>query len=171
MSAIALMVVGLGAFTVGYLFYSRFISERVFQLDPNFTTPAHVQEDGVDFVPTNRFVLFGHHWASITGLAPMLGPAVAVIWGWGPAMLWVVLGAVLVGCVHDFSALVVSMRARGVSIGKVAEGVIGPRAKLLFLLIIFFGIALAIAVGLVIIGGIRRIGEVAGILVPSMCVL
>jgi carbon starvation protein len=134
------------AYVLGYKFYSRHLSTKIFSLDPDAVTPAHELEDGVDYVPTNRYVLFGHHWASITGLSPMLGPAVAVIWGWLPAMLWVVLGALLVGCVHDFSALVVSMRARGKSIGKVAEGIIGHRAKSLFHLIIFFGIALAMGV-------------------------
>jgi carbon starvation protein len=114
--------------------------------------------DGIDYVPTKRIVLFGHHYASITGLAPMLGPAVAVIWGWVPAMLWVVLGAVFVGCVHDFGALVVSMRAKGQSIGKVAEGVIGPRAKMLFLALIFFGVALAMGVFVFVISTLFSIG-------------
>lgn len=146
MSAALAVVCAFIVYALAFRFYAGHLGRRVFRLDPRRATPAHQLKDGIDYVPTNRFVLFGHHWASITGLAPMLGPAVAVIWGWGPAMLWVVLGAILVGCVHDFSALVVSMRARGLSIGKVAEGVIGPRAKLLFLLIIFFGIALAMGV-------------------------
>ena len=110
-------------------------------------TKTIARRDGVDYVPTRPEVLFGHHFASITGLAPMLGPAVAVIWGWAPPLIWVVIGAVLVGCVHDFGALVVSVRARGQSIGKVAEGIVGRRAKTLFHLIIFFGIALAITSG------------------------
>ncbi len=144
-------------YVLGYRFYSKYLAERVFSLDPNARTPAHELEDGIDYVPTNRFVLFGHHWASITGLSPMLGPAVAVIWGWAPAMLWVVLGALLVGCVHDFSALVVSMRARGMSIGKVAEGIIGKRAKSLFHLVIFFGVALAMGVFVFVISDLFSI--------------
>ncbi len=136
---------------LGYGVYAGFLGRRIFRLDAGRPTPAHTLADGVDYVPTRPIVLFGHHYASITGLAPMLGPAVAVIWGWLPAMLWVVLGAVLVGCVHDFGALVVSIRARGLSIGKVAEGVIGYRAKMLFLSLIFFGIALAMGVFVYII--------------------
>jgi carbon starvation protein len=139
------------AYFLGYRFYSKYLARRVFGLDDGRTTPAHALRDDVDYVPTRRLVLFGHHWASITGLSPMLGPAVAVIWGWFPAMLWVVFGGLLVGCVHDFGALVVSMRARGRSIGKVAEGIVGPRAKTLFHLIIFFGIALAMGVFVYII--------------------
>lgn len=134
------------AYLLGYLLYARFLARRVFVLDPERVVPAHAQRDEVDYVPTRRFVLFGHHYASITGLSPMLGPAVAVIWGWVPALLWVVLGALFIGCVHDFGALVVSLRARGMSIAKVTEGVIGSRAKTLFHLIIFFGVALAMGV-------------------------
>ncbi len=133
-------------YALGYLVYSRFLARRVFELRPDVATPAHVLEDGVDYVPSHRFVLFGHHYASITGLSPMLGPAIAVIWGWLPAMLWVVLGAILVGCVHDFGALVVSARSRGKSIGVVAEGLMGRRAKSLLHAIIFFGISLAMGV-------------------------
>jgi len=144
---------------VGYFLYARFLARRVFSLDDARPTPAHQLEDGVDYVPTRREVLFGHHFASITGLSPMLGPAVAVIWGWAPAMLWIVLGAVLVGCVHDFGALVVSLRARGMSIGKVTEGVIGARAETLFHLIIFFGIALAMGVFVYVIATLFSITE------------
>jgi len=131
---------------IAYRFYGRFLARRVFFLDPERKTPAHLQEDGIDYVPTGRSVLFGHHYASITGLAPMLGPAVAVIWGWFPAVCWVVLGAIFVGCVHDFSALVLSVRTRGLSVGEVAADVLGPRARTLFHLIIFFGVALAMGV-------------------------
>ena len=134
------------AYALAYRFYSRFLSQRLFDLDPERLTPAHTLEDGVDYVPTRPAVLFGHHYASITGLAPMLGPAIAVIWGWLPALLWVVLGSIFIGCVHDFSALVLSIRARGMSVGTVAEGVMGPRARVLFLCIIFFGVALAMGV-------------------------
>ncbi|RME41942.1 MAG: carbon starvation protein A [Planctomycetota bacterium] len=148
-----------GLYAVGYGVYARHLARRVFRLDAARPTPAHTLKDDIDYVPTNRWVLFGHHYASITGLAPMLGPAVAVIWGWVPAMLWVVLGAVFVGCVHDFSALVVSMRAKGQSIGKVAEGVIGPRAKGLFLALIFFGIALAMGVFVYVIAVLFQAGE------------
>ena len=145
-------------YVLGFRFYSKFLAGRIFRLTADRLTPAHTQRDEIDYVPTNRFVLFGHHYASITGLAPMLGPAVAVIWGWMPAMLWVVLGAILVGCVHDFGALVVSMRAKGQSIGKVAEGVIGRRAKMLFLALIFFGVALAMGVFVYIIAILLQAG-------------
>ncbi|MGB5817331.1 MAG: carbon starvation protein A [Thermoanaerobaculia bacterium] len=158
MTAIVTALCFLGYF-LGYVFYARYLSRKIFVLDESAVTPAHELRDEVDYVPTNRYVLFGHHWASITGLSPMLGPAVAVIWGWLPAMLWVVLGALFVGCVHDFGSLVVSMRAKGMSIGKVTEGIVGPRAKTLFHLIIFFGIALAMGVFVYVIAVMFSITE------------
>jgi carbon starvation protein len=133
-------------YVAGYFFYARFLARQVFHLEEQAVTPAHALSDGIDYVPSNRYILFGHHYASIAGLSPMLGPAVAVIWGWLPAMVWVVLGTLLIGAVHDFSALVISIRARGMSIGKVAEDIMGPRAKTLFHLIIFFLVALAMGV-------------------------
>lgn len=151
MSPVVAVTICLLFYFIGYRFYARYLAQRVFRLDDKRVTPAHELNNGVDFVPSKRFVLFGHHFASITGLSPMLGPAIAVIWGWLPAMIWVVFGSLLIGCVHDFAALVLSIRARGESIGKVAESVIGPRAKGLFLVIIFFGVSLAMGVFTLII--------------------
>jgi len=146
MHAVVAVLVCFVVYAFGYRVYSRYIARRVLELREDAVTPAHEFEDGVDYVPTHRFVLFGHHYASITGLAPMLGPAVAVIWGWLPAMLWVVLGAVFVGCVHDFGALTLSVRFGGKSIGVVAEGLMGPRARSLLHALIFFGVSLAMGV-------------------------
>jgi carbon starvation protein len=146
LSPVVVVALAFLAYAAGYRFYSRWLARRVFRLDPAAVTPAHSQEDGVDFVPTRPLVLFGHHYASIAGLAPMLGPAVAVFWGWLPALCWIVLGAVFVGCVHDFSALVLSARHRGQSIGALCEDILGPQAKALFLALIFFGVSLAMGV-------------------------
>ena len=121
---------------------------------PTEPTPAHQLRDNVDYVPCRRGVLFGHHYASIAGLSPMLGPAIAVIWGWLPGMLWVVFGTLLIGAVHDFGALVLSMRNRGLSIGKVAEDIIGPRAKSLFHVLIFFLVCLAMGVFVHVVAGL-----------------
>lgn len=146
MNAAVATAIAFAGYFAGYLIYSRYLSEKVFELRGDHPTPAHTMEDGVDYVPTRKSVLFGHHYASIAGLAPMLGPAVAVIWGWLPAMCWVVLGALFVGCVHDMGSLVVSIRAKGKSIGAVAEGIFGARAKTLLHIIIFFLVALAMGV-------------------------
>jgi len=146
MTPLIAMVLCFATYLAGYHLYARYLARKAFKLDPNASTPAHDLYDGIDYVPTNRYVLFGHHYASIAGLSPMLGPAIAVIWGWVPAMLWVVLGTLFIGAVHDFGALVLSMRSRGMSVGKVAEDIIGKRAKSLFHILIFFLVALAMGV-------------------------
>ncbi|MFQ5822997.1 MAG: carbon starvation protein A [bacterium] len=151
MNAALTALITLGIFVLAYFTYAKFIAHRIFALDPDAKTPAHTMTDGIDYVPTRKPVLFGHHFASITGLGPILGPAIAVIWGWLPAFLWVFLGTIFFGGVHDFSALAISMRNRGRSIGDIAESIIGPRARLLFLLIIFFLIALAMGVFAIVI--------------------
>lgn len=137
MNAIVLMVVGLGVMSLGYVFYSKFIAEKIYRLDPDFVTPAHELRDGVDYVPTNRFVLWGHHFTSVAGAAPIVGPAIAVIWGWGPAFVWVVLGTVFFAGVHDFGALWASVRNKGKSIGMLSGSFIGRRGRNLFLVVIF----------------------------------
>jgi len=154
LSSIALLLVGLSAFLTGYLFYSRYIARRIYQLDPDFRTPAHEFEDGVDFMPTNRHILFGHHFTSVAGAAPIVGPAIAVIWGWLPAFLWVVLGTVFAGAVHDFGTLWVSQRHKAQSMGTIAESIIGGRSRVLFLLIIFFLLLLVNAVFAVVIANL-----------------
>jgi len=139
-------------FAVGYRFYSKFLSERIFALADDEPVPSRTLEDGVDFVPTRKDVLWGHHFTSIAGAAPIVGPAIAVIWGWLPALLWVALGTVMMGAVHDFSALVISLRHRGSSIGEIAGQVISPRVRTLFLLIVSFLIWIVLAVFAFIIG-------------------
>jgi len=154
MSSIVLLVVGVAAFLTGYQIYSRFVAQKIYRLDPNFVTPAHEFEDGVDYVPTNRQVLFGHHFTSVAGAAPIVGPAIAVIWGWLPAFLWVVLGSVFAGAVHDFGTLWISTRHQGKSIGTLTQSIIGDRARVLFLLVIFFLLLMVNAVFAVIIANL-----------------
>lgn len=120
-------------FFLGFRFYARFLGERLYHDQDDIVTPAHEFEDGRDFVPTNKHVLFGHHFTSIAGAAPIIGPCVAAYWGWLPALLWVVLGTVFMGAVHDFGALVVSVRERGRSIADITGKVINGRARVMFL--------------------------------------
>ena len=146
MNAIWLAAVAVALYLFGWFWYSRYIAERVYRLDPDFVTPAHRYRDGVDFVPTNKWVLWGHHFTSVAGAAPIVGPAIAMYWGWGPALAWVVLGTVFAAGVHDFGALVLSNRHRGQSVGTLANRLIGRRAKLLFLFIILILILMVNAV-------------------------
>lgn len=137
MSAILLAAVGIVAFLLGYVFYSRFIAKKIYQLDPDYVTPSHSMEDGVDYVPTNKYVLWGHHFTSVAGAAPIIGPAVAVIWGWAPAFLWVVLGTVFFAGIHDFGAVWSSVRNKARSIGSFSGDLLGKRAQSLFMIVIF----------------------------------
>ncbi|WP_099157875.1 carbon starvation CstA family protein [Virgibacillus ndiopensis] len=146
MSGILLAIIGMLVFTLGYRYYSKFVAEKIFRLDPNYVTPAHRYKDGVDFVPTNRFVLWGHHFTSVAGAAPIVGPAIAVYWGWLPAFIWVILGTVFAAGVHDFGTLVLSVRNKGQSIGTLANKLIGQRAKILFLFIILILVLMVNAV-------------------------
>ncbi|MGY2081716.1 carbon starvation CstA family protein [Modestobacter sp. SYSU DS0657] len=141
-------------FFLGYRYYSRYLAQKVYVLDPAFVTPAHEFNDGVDFVPTNKHVLFGHHFTSVAGAAPIVGPAIAVFWGWGPALTWIVLGTIFAAGVHDFGSLVVSVRHKARSIGTLAGEVVNGRARGLFLAIIFFLLTLVNAVFAVVIGNL-----------------
>ncbi len=137
MSAIAIAVIGLAAMFAGYRFYSKFIAERVYQLDPSFATPSHTMADGKDYVPTQRVVLWGHHFTAVAGAAPIIGPGIAVIWGWLPAFIWVVVGTVFFAGVHDFGAIWASVRNDAKSIGALTGDVVGQRARNLFMIVIF----------------------------------
>jgi len=152
MNAAVLAAIVFAAFALGYRFYSRFLAERIFMLGADEPVPAVELEDGVDYVPTRLAVLWGHHFASIAGAAPIVGPAIAVIWGWLPALIWVCVGTVFMGAAHDFAALVISARHQGRSIGEVAGQIVGPRVRTLFLVIISLLIWVVLAVFAYIIG-------------------
>src|SRR5688572_19363121 len=121
MPAIVVAVTVLALFALGYLTYSRYLAQKVYALDPAFVTPAHEFADGVDFVPTNKHVLFGHHFTSVAGAAPIVGPAIAVFWGWLPALLWITIGTIFAAGVHDFGAIAVSVRHKARNIGTLAS--------------------------------------------------
>ncbi|MGX1792018.1 carbon starvation CstA family protein [Microbacterium sp. NPDC055312] len=151
MTPVLLMTIGLAIFAVGYLFYSRYLANRVYRLDASFATPAHELNDGVDYVPTNKFILWGHHFTSVAGAAPIVGPAIAVIWGWVPAFLWVTLGTVFFAGMHDLGALWASTRNKGRSIGALSARYIGKRGAGLFLVVIFLLLLMVIAAFAVVI--------------------
>ena len=146
MNSAVVALLGLTVFFLGYRFYSRIVGRKVFGIEEDFTTPAYALQDDKDFVPTRRHILFGHHYASIAGAAPILGPAIAMIWGWVPAVLWVVLGTVFIGAVHDFGSLVVSVHHQGQSLGSISARLISPRVRTLFLSIMFLLIFMVIPV-------------------------
>jgi carbon starvation protein len=146
MSALLILLGVAILLVLAYRWYGRWLATRVFPLDDSEPTPAHILRDGRDFVPAPPLVVFGHHFASIAGLGPLLGPAIAVIWGWVPALLWIVLGCIFVGAVHDLGCMYSSMRNRARSVADLANDVAGARARTLFLLFSVFALALAMGV-------------------------
>ena len=151
MSTLLVAFLSFLGFIIAYHTYGRWLSRKVFGLDAHAPVPSHELRDDIDYVPTRKEVIFGHHFTSIAGTGPIVGPAIAVFWGWLPALLWVVFGSIFIGAVHDFSALIVSLRNRGQTVGEVAGRLISPRARVLFLLILFFALTVVLAIfGLVI---------------------
>ncbi|MBN1902956.1 carbon starvation protein A [Candidatus Sumerlaeota bacterium] len=151
----ALLAIGSAVFyIVAYNTYGRWLARKIFQLDPTRKTPSEEQEDGVDYVPSKPAIVFGHHFVSIAGTGPIVGPAIAVIWGWLPALLWTLLGSVFMGAVHDFGSLVVSLRNRGRSIADLCGSTINARVRALFHTIIFFEIWIVLAVFCLVIASV-----------------
>lgn len=151
MNSLVLAVLGIVLMVAGYLLYSKFLGKKVYRLDPAFRTPAHELNDGVDYVPTNKFVLWGHHFTSVAGAAPIVGPAVAVIWGWLPAVLWVTIGTIFFAGMHDMGSLWASQRHKGQSMGMLSGKYIGPRGRALFLVVIFLLLLMVVAAFAVVI--------------------
>lgn len=151
MGSLFIMIVGLAVLIAGYLLYSKFLGRKIFKLNDAFTTPSHELNDGVDYVPTNKYILWGHHFTSVAGAAPIVGPAIAVIWGWLPALLWVTIGTVFFAGMHDFGTLWASTRNKGRSIGALSARYIGKRGANLFLVVIFLLLLMVIAAFAVVI--------------------
>ena len=149
-SGLFLIVISVILFFMGYLFYGRYLA-RKFKLDNKQKTPAHTMRDDVDYVPAKPVVLLGHHFASIAGAAPIIGPITAAVFGWGPVYLWIIVGGIFMGAVHDFSSLVASIRHKAQSIGKVIEEHVGPFGKKLFLIFAWSTLVLILAAFLVIV--------------------
>jgi carbon starvation protein len=145
-NSVLLALFGFLVFFLGFRFYSTWLSKRIYGLDVDIKTPAHEFRDDVDFLPTKKHILFGHHFTSIAGAAPIIGPCVAAYWGWLPAILWVVLGTVFMGTVHDFGALVMSVKEKGKSIADISAGIINGRVRVLFLIFVVLLVWLVLAV-------------------------
>ncbi len=151
MDVLLLMIATLVGYILMYKLYGRYIGKFIFKLNPNTKVPSKELEDGVDYVPTRKEIIFGHHFTSIAGTGPIVGPAIAVIWGWAPALLWVFLGSIMMGGIHDFGSLIISMRNQGKSISEYTSKYINPRTKFLFFIIVFLELWIVIAIfGMVI---------------------
>ena len=128
MNTLALLIGALCVFTIGYRYYSAFLAARALVLNDSRPTPAHTQADGHNYLASPKIVVFGHHFAAIAGAGPLIGPTLAAQFGFAPGILWIVFGAVLAGCVHDFTVLVASVRHKGRSLPDIALKEISPFA-------------------------------------------
>lgn len=146
MTPIVILLIVLLIYGVAYVFYGRkLLEQRIVKADPTRPTPAVEKFDGVDYVPANKYVLYGHHFASIAGAGPITGPAIALAWGWFLPLVWVLFGNIFIGAVHDYLSLMASVRHGGVSIGTITESVMGRRARYIFLAYIWFTLILVLA--------------------------
>jgi carbon starvation protein len=151
MSTLAIALGALVLYLIAYHTYGKWLARKIFKLDPDANVPSVALNDDKDYVPTSKGIIFGHHFTSIAGTGPIVGPALAVIWGWVPALLWVLFGSILIGAVHDFGSLVVSIRNRGQTVGDIAGRILTKRTRLLFLSILFMALTIVLAIfGLVI---------------------
>src|SRR5216110_2092045 len=151
-----LLTAALCSYAVGYRFYSRFLAARVFGLDDRRATPAERHNNGRDFVPTNKWVLYGHHFAAIAGAGPLVGPVLAAQFGFLPGTLWLVIGVVLGGAVQDFTILVCSLRRDGKSLGQMAKEEINKTAGVTGMLAVLFIMIILLAVlALIVVNALR----------------
>jgi len=146
MNSLVLVAIGFTTFFLGYKFYSKYISFNLFEINKSISTPSESMRDGIDYYPTKKHILFGHHFTSIAGAAPIIGPCVAAYWGWLPAILWILIGTIFIGAVHDLGALVVSVKEDGRSIADIASTVISKRVRLMFLIFVLMLVWLVLAV-------------------------
>lgn len=146
MNSLILVILAFAGYVIAYRVYGVFLGRKIFRLSSSRLMPSHELADGVDFVPTKPHIVFGHHFTTIAGLGPIVGPAIGIIWGWLPAFLWVFLGSIFMGAVHDFTTLVVSARNRGKSIGELTGNIISPstRYALQFIMQLLLFIVLAV---------------------------
>jgi len=146
MDALLLMLITGVGYLIAYHTYGRFLARKIFKLDKNASVPSRELRDGIDYVPARKGIIFGHHYTSIAGTGPIVGPAIGIIWGWLPAVIWVFFGCIFMGAVHDFGALVVSLRNEGKSLSEVAAKYINMRVRFIFFAVVFLSLLIVIAI-------------------------
>jgi carbon starvation protein len=154
MNSLLLVILALAGYLLAYRVYGSFLGRKLFRLSSDRLMPAHEFKDGVDYVPSKAHIIFGHHFTTIAGLGPIVGPAIGIIWGWLPAFLWVFLGSIFMGAVHDFTTLVVSARMRGRSIGELTAEIISPSTRYALQFIMQLLLFIVLAVFAMIVGSL-----------------
>lgn len=152
MNSIVLALIAFVGYIIAYNTYGKWLGKKLFGLKDDNPVPSKSFNDGVDYVPTKKHILLGHHFTTIAGTGPIVGPAIGVIWGWLPAFLWVFLGPIIAGGVQDFTSLIISSRHGGKTIGEMTRGLISNRVGIIFLILINFLLWLVIAVFAMIMG-------------------
>ncbi len=144
--AVEILLIVAIIYGIAYFFYGkRLLQDRIVRADPNRPTPAFTKFDGVDYVPANKYVLYGHHFASIAGAGPIVGPAIAMAYGWLLPLIWVLFGNVFIGAVHDYLSIMASVRYGGLSVMSISENVMGRKAKYIFLVYVYAALILVVA--------------------------
>src|SRR5512136_821847 len=138
MNSVIVIIIGFIVFFIGYRFYAKYIDAKIIKADSKKATPAKMYMDGVEFMPTSKNILFGYQFKSIAGAAPIIGPIMAIQWGWFPALIWILGGALFIGWVQDYSSAMVAMRNEGASFGGLSHKLISPRARVILLAFIYF---------------------------------
>src|SRR4030043_1868503 len=138
MNSVVVLIIGFVVFFIGYRVYAKYIDTKIMKADPKKATPAKMYMDGVEFMPTSKYVLFGYQFKSIAGAAPIIGPIIAIQWGWLPALIWILAGAFFMGWGQDYSSAMIAMRHEGASFGGLRHKLISPRARIILLSFIYF---------------------------------
>ena len=144
MNAVYVIILGFLIAYIGYRFYAKYIDAKIIQADPKRATPAKMYMDGVEFMPTSKNILYGYQFKSIAGAAPIIGPIIAIQWGWLPALIWILAGTLFIGWVHDYSSMMISVRHEGQSFGGLSHRLISPRARVILLSFIYFYLLLIV---------------------------
>ncbi len=152
MNSLILTILAFAGYLLAYRIYGRFLARKLFRISSETLMPSHEFRDGVDYVPTKPHIIFGHHFTTIAGLGPIVGPAIGIIWGWLPAFIWVFLGSIFMGAVHDFSTLVVSARNKGKTIGDLTGDLVGPGTRYAFQFLMQFLLFIVLSVFAMIVG-------------------
>ncbi|MEW5867235.1 MAG: carbon starvation CstA family protein [Bacillota bacterium] len=145
MNSVVALLIGFAVALIGYYWYARYIDQKVIQADPKKATPAKMYMDGVDFIPTSKHVLFGYQFKSIAALGPVLGPIIALQWGWLPGLLWILLGTFFIGWIHDYSSAIIGLRNDGETFGALSYKLISPRGRVILLSFMYFYLLLIVS--------------------------
>jgi len=152
MNTLLLSLLALLGYIIAYRTYGKFLGKKILKISSENKMPSHELNDGIDYVPTKNNIVFGHHFTTIAGLGPIVGPAIGIIWGWLPAFIWVFLGSIFIGAVHDFGTLIISARNKGKTIGDLTGDVIGPSTRYAFQFLIQFLLLIVLSVFALIVG-------------------